>query len=139
MNRKKDAFVQMSGKASRDFFLFAAARDLPGMAPLIYKMALENNAKFFKQLGKALSGRKYTGLGLNRREAFILEYYLQKPDGTNADCIAKMREAKFPRISEDNFRMLKKRLFAKIGIIRSPNEFPLADEWLGVMLERNKL
>jgi len=63
VNGKKKMFVQMSRKASRDFLLFAAVRDLPRMAPFIYKMALENNTKFFKQLGKALSGRKYTGLG----------------------------------------------------------------------------
>jgi hypothetical protein len=139
VNGKKKMFVQMSGKASRDFFLFAAVRDLPGMAPFIYKMALENNTKFFKQLGKALSGRKYAGLGVNRREAFILEYYLQKPNGTNADCMARLRQAKFPRISEDNFRVLKKRLFAKIGIIRNPIESHLEGELLGLMLDRNKL
>ena len=138
-NQKKETLVQLSEKASSDFILFAAVRDLPGMAPFIYKMALENDAKFFKQLGKGLSGRKYTGLGMNKREAFVLEYYLQKPNGTNADCMAKLREAKFPRISEDNFRVLKKRLFAKIGVIRNPNEVPPEGEWLVVMLDRNKL
>lgn len=135
---QKKKFIQLSEKASRDFALFAATRDLPGMASFIYEMAKENDAKFFKQLGKALSGRKYTGLGVNRREAFLLKYYADNPHGTNADCMAKMAEAKFPEISEDNFRMLKKRVFAKIGIIRSRDEFPQADEWFGVLLDRNK-
>jgi hypothetical protein len=83
--KKKSTLLQWSEKASRDFFLYATARDLPGMARFIYQMALENDTKFFKQLGKALSGRKYTHLGADKREAFILEYYLKKPNGTNAD------------------------------------------------------
>jgi hypothetical protein len=138
VNRKKNKFVQLSAKATREFALFAAVRDLPSMARFIYEMALENDAKFFKQLGKALSGRKYTGLRVNRREAYMLEYYLENPNGTNADCMARMTNAKFPEISEDNFRVLKKRLFAKIVIIRNRDEFPQEGEWFGVLLDRNK-
>jgi len=79
VKRNEKKFVQLSEKASRAFFLYAAVRDLPGMAHFIYQMALENDAKFFKQLGKALSGRKYTSPGADKREAFILKYYFKKP------------------------------------------------------------
>ena len=138
VKRNEKKFVQLSEKASRAFFLYAAVRDLPGMARFIYQMALENDAKFFKQLGKALSGRKYTSPGADKREAFILKYYFKNPNATNAECMAKLREAKFPRISEENFGVLKGRLLAKIKIICSSNEFPHADEWFVVLLDRNK-
>jgi hypothetical protein len=136
--KKKSTLLQWSEKASRDFFLYATARDLPGMARFIYQMALENDTKFFKQLGKALSGRKYTHLGADKREAFILEYYLKKPNGTNADCMSKLVDAGFPRIGEANFRMLKRRLLAKVKIIRSKDELPEEGEWFGILLDRNK-
>jgi hypothetical protein len=109
------------------------------MARFIYQMALDNDATFFKQLGKALSGRKYTGAGANKREAFMLRYYVENPNGSNADCMAKMTEAKFPPISEENFRVLKQRLFKKIKIIRAADDLPDEGEYFGALLERNKL
>jgi len=98
---------------------------------------LQNGARkqyqVFQTAWKSTFGSKIYRFRLNRREAFILEYYLQKPNGMNADCMARLRQAKFPRISEDNFRVLKKRLFAKIGIIRNPIESHLEGELLGLM------
>ena len=137
--KKKGPLLQWSEKPSREFFLYAAARDLPGMARFIYEMALENDTKFFKQLGKALTGRKYTHPGADKREAFILEYYIKKPNGTNADCMSKLVDAGFPRMSDANFRMLKRRLRAKVKVIRSKDELPEEGKWFGILLDRNKL
>jgi len=71
VNRKKKTFLQMSEKVSRDFLVFAAVRDLPGMARFIYQMALENDAKFFKQLGKALSGRQCGFIREQTRSVYV--------------------------------------------------------------------
>jgi len=136
---KSKILIQQSEKASREFFLYAAVRDLPGMARFIYQMALENDTRFFKQLGKALSGRKYTGPSVDRREAFVLKYYIENPNGTAADCMSKMEAAGFHPITEENFRVIKMRLFGKVKIIRSEADCPQADQAFVLMLDRDKI
>jgi len=125
MKKKKSRpLVQLSEKASRDFLLYASARDLPGMANFIYQMALEGDTKFFKQLGKALSGRKNTSIGVDKREAFVLQYYVDNPNGTAADCMSKMEAAGFHPITEENFRVLKMRLYGKAIVFHDGEDIP---------------
>jgi hypothetical protein len=52
--------------------------------------------------------------------------------------MSKLVDAGFPRIGEANFRMLKRRLLAKVKIIRSKDELPEEGEWFGILLDRNK-
>jgi hypothetical protein len=136
--KKKPISLQFSQSMSRKLLLCHASSDLPGMARFIYQMALENDTKFFKQLGKALSRRNYTDIAADKREAFILVYYIKKPKGTNADCMCKLVDAGFPRISEANFRVLKQRLFAKVKIL-SKDELQHIDEQFVLRLDRNKM
>jgi hypothetical protein len=100
--KKKSKFIQLSGKSARNLSLFLAVRDLPAMARVIYEVALENDTEFFKQLGKALSHRKNPHLGMDKREAFMLQYYLKKtlPPFHVLGCIVNADHSKQPGIPE---------------------------------------
>jgi hypothetical protein len=76
----------------------------------------DNDTNFFIDLGKYLSGELDVTL-FDQREAYVAGMLTRYPSITAKDAVAQLTRDGFPPISEENFRVLKKRLRKKVHTV----------------------
>jgi len=87
-------------------------------------LAVENNDKaFFIRLGKCLSGEIDATL-LDQRDHYLAGLLTRYPSITTKDAVDHLRRVGFPSITEENFRMLRKRLKSKVHTIHEHDTLP---------------
>jgi hypothetical protein len=99
-------------KDLRDSSRFAArvvAHDMKGFAKTITDAAQRGNKRFFIELGKCLSGEITTEY-YDRLDFAIAKIVCANPSIKAKDAVRELEKLRHPRISEENFRMRKKRL-----------------------------
>jgi hypothetical protein len=95
-------------------------------------MAIEDNDKaFFIDLGKCLSG-EIDPILVDQRDYYVLGLLTRYPSITATDAVAQLARVGFPQITEENFRVLKKRLRGKMHTVHDHNAPRYAmREWAG--------
>src|SRR5438477_3487193 len=101
-----------TGESSR-FRAKVASENLKAAKPEILQAAEDNDKAFFVDLGKCLSGELDPTI-IDQREAYVASLLTRYPSITSKDAIDELARRGFPRITEENFRMLKKRLKKKV-------------------------
>jgi hypothetical protein len=97
-----------------------ASQNLKAAGAEILHAAENNDTQFFIALGKCLSGEIDVTV-IDQREAYVAGLLTRYPSITTKDAIDQLTRVGFHRISEGNFRMLKKRLKGKVHTVEDRN------------------
>jgi hypothetical protein len=104
--------------SNRRFRAKRASQDLKAAKGEILVAIEDDDKEFFIDLGRCLSGEiDTTDNFLDRRECYVAGLLTRYPTIAAKDAVDQIARAGFPRMSEENFRMLKKRMKNKVELM----------------------
>jgi len=108
-----------------------AAKNLKAAKQYIFEAVENSDKRFFIDLGKCLSGEIDDTL-MDKRDYYIAGLLTRYPSITARNAVDQLRRVGFPHITEDNFRMLRKRLKSKVHTFHDHDTLPALARQLNV-------
>lgn len=109
--------LYFTDETTNDWLFLAklVSKNLKGGKEVLLQAADDNNSKFFIDLGKCLSG-EIDSPSFDSMDLYLAGLLSRYPPITAKDVVDELERVGFPRITEENFRVRKKRLKGKLRI-----------------------